>query len=55
MQWEWDLKRLVASIVVASRAAGSTEDQAATAAADCARTYHAALRELAAMPVLDAF
>jgi uncharacterized protein (DUF2252 family) len=26
--WEWDLKRLVASVVVASREAGSTEDHA---------------------------
>ncbi|WP_308257602.1 DUF2252 domain-containing protein [Pseudonocardia lacus] len=53
--WEWDLKRLVASIVVAAREAGARDDEAATAAADCARTYRAALRELAALPVLDAY
>ena len=49
---EWDLKRSVASIILASGEAGRTEDYAAT---DCARTYRAALRELAALPVLNAF
>jgi uncharacterized protein (DUF2252 family) len=53
--WEWDLKRLVTSIVVAARENGTGEDKAVRAAADCARTYRAALRELAGMAVLDAF
>jgi uncharacterized protein (DUF2252 family) len=53
--WEWDLKRLVTSIVVASRETGSSEDKAVMAATDCARTYRAALRELAELPVLSAF
>ncbi len=53
--WEWDLKRLAASIVVAARETGAGADKAVRAATDCARTYRAALRELAAMPVLDAF
>jgi uncharacterized protein (DUF2252 family) len=53
--WEWDLKRLVTSLVVAARETGHGEDKAVRAATDCARTYRAALRELAGMPVLDAF
>jgi len=53
--WEWDLKRLVSSIVVATREAGGRDADAVDAAADCARTYRAALRELAALPVLDAY
>ena len=53
--WEWDLKRLVISVVVAARETGTSDDKAVTAATDCARSYRAALRELAALPVLDAF
>ena len=47
--WEWDLKRLASSIVVAAREAGSTEEQATGAARDCARTYRAALRRFRAI------
>ncbi|TQS44158.1 DUF2252 domain-containing protein [Cryptosporangium phraense] len=53
--WEWDLKRLAASLVVAGREAGVDEGRARAAASDAARTYRAALRELAHMPILDAF
>ncbi len=53
--WEWDLKRLVASLVVAGREAGVDEKGCRDAASDCARTYRAAMRELAAMPVLEAY
>lgn len=53
--WEWDLKRLAASLVVAGREAGVDEDGARTAASDAARTYRAALRELANMSILDAY
>jgi uncharacterized protein (DUF2252 family) len=53
--WEWDLKRLAASIVVAGREAGVPDHQCERAARDCANTYRAALREMAGMPVLDAW
>jgi uncharacterized protein (DUF2252 family) len=53
--WEWDLKRLVASLVVAGRDAGVPTDACRRAARDCATTYRAALREIAATPVLDAW
>lgn len=53
--WEWDLKRLAASLVVAGREAGAPEDQCRRAARDCAATYRAALREMAGMPVLEAW
>ncbi|HEV2087343.1 MAG TPA: DUF2252 domain-containing protein [Cryptosporangiaceae bacterium] len=53
--WEWDLKRLAASLVVAGRQAGVNERGCRDAASDCARTYRAAMRELATMPVLEAY
>ena len=52
--WEWDLKRLVASLVVAARVAGLGEGVARTAAVVCAAGYRATLAELAGMPLLDA-
>lgn len=52
--WEWDLKRLVASVVVAGRVAGVKDSAARAAARACAGAYRAALAELAAMPLLDA-
>ncbi|MFG1923516.1 DUF2252 domain-containing protein [Cryptosporangium sp. NPDC048952] len=53
--WEWDLKRLAASLVVAGREAGVDEERVRTAASDAARTYRAALRELAQMSLLEAY
>jgi len=53
--WEWDLKRLAASIVVAGRESGVGAEQCRSAARDCAATYRAALREMAGMPVLEAW
>jgi uncharacterized protein (DUF2252 family) len=52
--FEWDLKRLVASLVVAGRVAGIGARAAHTAARACAGAYRAALAELAAMPLLEA-
>jgi uncharacterized protein (DUF2252 family) len=51
--WEWDVKRLGASLAVAGRHAGlsSRERRAATAAA--ARAYREAMRDFAAMGNLD--
>ncbi len=53
--WEWDVKRLAASIVVAGREAGVPDEQCERAARDCVDTYRAALREMAGMPVLEAW
>jgi uncharacterized protein (DUF2252 family) len=53
--WDWDLKRLVASLVVAGREAGVPAAGCAAAARDCAWGYRAALRELAGLPLLDAY
>jgi len=53
--WEWDLKRLAASIVVAGREAGVSEQLCRRAARDCVATYRAALREMAGMSVLEAW
>lgn len=51
--WEWDLKRLVASIVVAARSSGLSDEAGRQAARDCAAGYRAALAELATMPLFE--
>jgi uncharacterized protein (DUF2252 family) len=51
--WEWDLKRLAASIVVAARSIGATGDEAAAAARDASANYRARIRELAGMTNLE--
>ncbi|MDG6103380.1 DUF2252 domain-containing protein [Dactylosporangium aurantiacum] len=53
--WDWDLKRLTASIVSAGREAGLPDDECRDAARDCATGYRTALAELADMPLLDAY
>ncbi|MEU0167869.1 DUF2252 domain-containing protein [Streptomyces iakyrus] len=53
--WEWDLKRLVASLVLAGRVAGADEDQCHKAAYDAAGAYRRTMRLLARLPVLDAW
>ena len=53
--WEWDLKRLVTSLVLAGREAGADEDACAAAARDAAGAYRRTMRLLAKMPVLDAW
>src|SRR5690348_17923845 len=50
--WEWDLRRLVASIWVAGRQNGSTEDQCADAVARCVSAYRQQVRYLADEPLL---
>ena len=52
--WEWDLKRLTASLVVAGRVAGIGDGAGRAAARACAAAYRAALGELAGMPLLQA-
>ncbi|NUQ97347.1 MAG: DUF2252 domain-containing protein [Streptomyces sp.] len=53
--WEWDLKRLAASLVLAGREAGADEDQCRKAAYDATGAYRRTMRLLAKLPVLDAW
>ena len=53
--WEWDLKRLVTSFVLAARANGLSESSGREAAETCARSYRERLREAAAMSPLEAW
>jgi uncharacterized protein (DUF2252 family) len=51
--WEWDLRRLVASIWVAGRQNGAAEQDCAVAVRRCVAGYRAEVRDLAAAPLLD--
>ncbi len=51
--WEWDLRRLVASIWVAGRQNNLTEDECATAVLSCCAAYRAQLGYLAEQPLLS--
>ncbi|GAA2384319.1 DUF2252 domain-containing protein [Streptomyces glaucosporus] len=53
--WEWDLKRLAASLVLAGREAGLGEDVCREAAYDAAGAYRRTARLLAGMPAADAW
>ncbi|WP_229859090.1 DUF2252 domain-containing protein [Streptomyces poonensis] len=53
--WEWDLKRLAASLVLAGREAGADEDRCREAAHDAAGAYRRTMRLLAKLPALDAW
>ncbi|MFJ8789167.1 DUF2252 domain-containing protein [Streptomyces sp. NPDC102462] len=53
--WEWDLKRLAASLVLAGREAGADEDTCRAAAHDTAGAYRRTMRLLAKLPALDAW
>ncbi|MFE9020300.1 DUF2252 domain-containing protein [Streptomyces sp. NPDC007808] len=53
--WEWDLKRLATSLVLAGREAGADEDACRKAAHDAAGAYRRTMRLLAKLPVLDAW
>ena len=50
--WEWDLRRLVASIWVAGRENGSSESQCADSVASCVHAYRDEVRFLADQPLL---
>lgn len=50
--WEWDLRRLVASIWVAGRENAASEDRCADAVASCVAAYRAEVRFLAGQPLL---
>jgi len=53
--WEWDVKRLCASFVVASRANGFSDDDAKDIAWEAANAYKEFIAEYAAMPLLEAW
>jgi uncharacterized protein (DUF2252 family) len=53
--WEWDLKRLATSLVLAGHEAGADEDRCRKAARDAAGAYRRTMRLLAGLPVLDAW
>jgi uncharacterized protein (DUF2252 family) len=50
--WEWDLRRLAASIWVAGRQNAATEAECKTAVASCVATYREQVRWLAEQPLL---
>ena len=51
--WEWDLRRLVASVFMAGRQNGSTDAQCADAVVRCVRAYRDHLANLAEQPLLE--
>ena len=51
--WEWDVKRLVASFVLAARSQGLSESDARDIAVTCARGYRKRLREYSKMSPLE--
>jgi uncharacterized protein (DUF2252 family) len=53
--WEWDIKRLGASLVVSGRVNGLSDVACRDVAESCVRSYRRRMRELAAMRFLDAW
>ena len=51
--WEWDLKRLTASFIVAARDVGLPDDAAVQIAAESVRAYRTRMTEYADMPPLE--
>ena len=51
--WEWDLKRLAASIVVAGRQHGYTAQENRQAVLGCVEEYRRLMRQMASMGALD--
>ncbi|MBX9790997.1 MAG: DUF2252 domain-containing protein [Pirellulales bacterium] len=51
--WEWDIKRLTTSFVVAARTSGISDQRARDTATRCARTYRQQLWEFAEMSPLE--
>ncbi|BDG74327.1 DUF2252 domain-containing protein [Roseomonas fluvialis] len=51
--WEWDVKRLVASFVLAARSNGLSDKVGQEAAETCARSYRKRLRDYAKMDPLE--
>ena len=51
--WEWDLKRLVVSFVIAGRDSDLSNQESKAAAIDCARSYREHLREYSRLSPLE--
>jgi uncharacterized protein (DUF2252 family) len=51
--WEWDVKRLTASFVLACRDNGFSEDVARDCVLNCVRSFRERMLEYSEMPVLD--
>jgi uncharacterized protein (DUF2252 family) len=51
--WEWDVKRLVTSFVLAARANGLSDANGRDAAITCAQNYRRTMREFSDMDVLE--
>ena len=51
--WEWDVKRLAASFVVAGRSNGFSQQDCNAAAWNAAQSYRQKMAEYAAMPILE--
>ncbi|MFD3531489.1 DUF2252 domain-containing protein [Streptomyces sp. NPDC058664] len=53
--WEWDLKRLATSLVLAGREVGASEEVCRAAAFDTVGAYRRTMRLLARLPAFDAW
>ncbi|MFI1394434.1 DUF2252 domain-containing protein [Streptomyces sp. NPDC020681] len=53
--WEWDVKRLAVSLVLAGRVAGADETVCRAAALDAVGAYRRTMRLLAGLPAMDAW
>ncbi|MEW1901992.1 MULTISPECIES: DUF2252 domain-containing protein [unclassified Streptomyces] len=53
--WEWDLKRLATSLVLAGREVGASEEVCRAAAFDAVGAYRRTMRLLARLPAADAW
>jgi uncharacterized protein (DUF2252 family) len=51
--WEWDVRRLIASVHVAGRQNGASEEECAVAVRRCVRSYREHLSYLAEQPLLE--
>src|SRR5205809_5020807 len=51
--WEWDVKRLAASLVVAARTTGQTDSHGVDAAHACALQYRSGMAALAELPSFE--
>ena len=51
--WEWDVKRLAASFVVACRDNGLSESAASEVTATCVRTYRESMAEFSELKTLE--
>lgn len=53
--WEWDVKRLATSLVLAGREGGASTKACAKAARHCARAYRAAIGHISELPFLQSW